>query len=51
MKNKSILVTGASGSIGLAISKKIISSGYDTIMCYNKNRIKINSMEGENTNE
>ena len=37
MKNKSILVTGASGSIGLAISKKIISSGYDTIMCYNKN--------------
>lgn len=37
MKNKSILITGASGSIGLAISKKIISSGYDTIMCYNKN--------------
>lgn len=37
MKNKSILITGASGSIGLAISKKIIENGYDTVMCYNKN--------------
>ncbi len=36
-KNKSILITGASGSIGLAISKKIIANGYDAVMCYNKN--------------
>ena len=37
MKNKSILITGASGSIGLAISKKVIANGYDAVMCYNKN--------------
>lgn len=37
MKNKSILITGASGSIGFAISKKIIENGYDAVMCYNKN--------------
>ena len=37
MKNKSILITGASGSIGLAISKKVISNGYDAVMFYNKN--------------
>ena len=36
-KNKSILITGASGSIGLAISKKVISNGYDTVLCYNRN--------------
>lgn len=37
MKNKSILITGASGSIGFAISKKVIENGYDAVMCYNKN--------------
>ena len=36
-KNKSILITGASGSIGLAISKKVISNGYDAVLCYNRN--------------
>ncbi|MEI0525443.1 3-oxoacyl-ACP reductase FabG [Brachyspira murdochii] len=45
MKNKSILVTGASGSIGLAISKKIISSGYDTVMCYNQNNSFIDDIK------
>ena len=29
MKNKSILITGASGSIGFAISKNIIENGYE----------------------
>lgn len=37
MGNKSILITGASGSIGFAISKKVIEKGYDAIMCYNNN--------------
>ena len=36
-KNKSILITGASGSIGIAISKKVISNGYDAVLCYNRN--------------
>lgn len=37
MGNKSILITGASGSIGFAISKKVIEKGYDAVMCYNNN--------------
>ena len=44
-KNKSILITGASGSIGLAISKKVISNGYDTVLCYNRNDSFINEIK------
>lgn len=44
-KNKSILITGASGSIGLAISKKVISNGYDAVLCYNRNDSFINEIK------
>ena len=44
-KNKSILITGASGSIGLAIAKKIIMNGYDAVLCYNKNNYFINDIK------
>ena len=44
-KNKSILITGSSGSIGLAIAKKIIMNGYDAVLCYNKNNYFINDIK------
>lgn len=50
MKNKTILITGASGIIGISISKKLISNGYDVVLCYNKNDTFIDEINNYSNN-
>ncbi|MBR5192385.1 MAG: 3-oxoacyl-ACP reductase FabG [Clostridia bacterium] len=46
---KTAIVTGASGGIGLAITKKLISNGYFVIAQYNKNESSLQRLKKELT--
>ncbi len=38
MNNKTIVISGASGGIGIAISKAFYNEGYNVVLLYNKNK-------------
>ena len=38
MNNKTVVISGASGGIGIAISKAFYNEGYNIVLLYNKNK-------------
>jgi 3-oxoacyl-[acyl-carrier protein] reductase len=43
--SKRVLVTGASGGIGLAIAEVLAKEGYEITACYNKNSAPLNALQ------
>ena len=37
MKNKSIVIFGSSGDVGLSLAKNYLDQGYNLVLTYNKN--------------
>ena len=46
-KNKKILITGGTGSLGTALTKRLLSMGVDQIRIFSRNEFKQISMESE----
>ncbi|MFC4023086.1 elongation factor P 5-aminopentanone reductase [Oceanobacillus longus] len=48
---KNVLIVGASGDIGKAISERLVKDGYNVMLHYNKNRENIDAMRKELNSE
>ena len=46
-KNKKILITGGTGSLGTALTKRLLSMGVEQIRIFSRNEFKQISMESE----